>query len=198
MSPALAHVVDITAGLLLLISGAVAIGRQQRGFGAALVATAITWFAGSLWAPLVYLHRGPMIAVLVCARFRRPAPKWFVLIAAAAIDGAFPSLARLGPVTLCLAAAAGCIAMAATRPTLLARIGRIAAWLYASILVVVGILRTFGWIAGAAPGTAYGMVVAAIAAAFALQDLCFKTPTPAMPYANNSATSVQSRLLPDP
>ena len=125
------------------------------------------WFAGSLWAPLIYVHRGPLIAVLVFARFRRPASKWFVLIAAATIDGAFPSLARVGLLTLCLAVAVGCIAIAATRPTLLARVGQIAAWLYASMLVVVGSMRTFGWIAGAAPGTVYGLVVAAIAGALA-------------------------------
>lgn len=55
-------IADVAVGTTLAACGAtVLVGRKERRIGALLLLAAATWFAGSLWAPLVFLNRGPMV-----------------------------------------------------------------------------------------------------------------------------------------
>ena len=70
---------DLAAGLALLGGGAVAMLRRPRaGPGLLMIATGVTWFAGVLWSPLLYAHRGP--SSICCSRIRadarHPGSRW--------------------------------------------------------------------------------------------------------------------------
>ena len=58
---------DLVAGWVLIGCGLVAWERRSDSrFGPLLTAAGITWFLGSLWAPALYLHRGPLVHALLC------------------------------------------------------------------------------------------------------------------------------------
>jgi signal transduction histidine kinase len=60
---------DLAVGLCFIATGALA---RQRGAGALLAATGGTWFVGNFSAELLYLHRGPLIHLLVAYAGARP------------------------------------------------------------------------------------------------------------------------------
>jgi hypothetical protein len=55
---------DLVVGLTFIGAGAYALPRQ-RGCGALLAATGLTWFAGTVDVSALYLHRGPLVQLLV-------------------------------------------------------------------------------------------------------------------------------------
>src|SRR4051812_515117 len=57
---------DVVVGLVWLVGGGVLLGRHdQRGTGALIVATGLTWLAGTVVGGLVLLQRGPLVHVLL-------------------------------------------------------------------------------------------------------------------------------------
>jgi signal transduction histidine kinase len=56
---------DLAVGWISLGGGIVAMNaRPTRAAGYLLVALGVTWFAGTVWPPLEFLHRGPLIQLL--------------------------------------------------------------------------------------------------------------------------------------
>jgi signal transduction histidine kinase len=55
---------DLVVGLICIGAGAYAQPRRP-GTGGLLAATGFTWFLGNLAPPLLYLHRGPLVHVLI-------------------------------------------------------------------------------------------------------------------------------------
>jgi signal transduction histidine kinase len=96
---------DLTAGLALLGGGAVATLRRPRaGAGTLMIATGVTWFAGVLWSPLLYAHRGPLVHLLLTYPSGRTSSRiTMVVITAAYVDGLFTEVARSEWATLALA-----------------------------------------------------------------------------------------------
>jgi hypothetical protein len=71
-----------------------------------MVAGGITWFAGNVSALAVYLHRGPLVQLVLAYPHGRPRGRLAVLVVAAAyIDGLIEPLGRRDRLTLVLAAA---------------------------------------------------------------------------------------------
>ena len=57
---------DAAAGFALLFGGLVAWGRRPRSrVGLIMLAAGLAWFLGTLWAPAVFLHRGPLAQLLI-------------------------------------------------------------------------------------------------------------------------------------
>jgi signal transduction histidine kinase len=106
---------DLATGWAFLVCGALAARRARgRRVGTLMGLTGVTWFAGTL-APdaLLYLHRGPLVHLLLAypgARpERRPAQ---VVVAAAYADGAIQALGASDPLTLLLCVATAVAAVA--------------------------------------------------------------------------------------
>ena len=56
---------DLAAGVALVAGGAYAAPRRSgRRAGALSALAGIAWFAGDLAAPLVYVHRGPLVHLI--------------------------------------------------------------------------------------------------------------------------------------
>jgi signal transduction histidine kinase len=57
---------DAATGFALLFLGLVSWSRRPRsGAGPIMSAAGLAWFAGTLWAPAVFLHRGPLAQLLI-------------------------------------------------------------------------------------------------------------------------------------
>jgi signal transduction histidine kinase len=57
---------DTAAGFALLFLGLMAWSRRpESGAGAIMSAAGFAWFLGTLWAPAVFLHRGPLAQLLI-------------------------------------------------------------------------------------------------------------------------------------
>jgi signal transduction histidine kinase len=163
---------DLVAGWVLIGCGLVAWERRADSrFGPLLTAAGITWFLGSLWAPALYLHRGPLVHALLCypsgsvsSRFGR------AVVVAAYLDGAIEPLARSPVVTLVLSAAVVAAAVEGyvgeVGPRRRARAGAaVAAVAIALVLMVGAVGRLAGWDAGAAILWAYEVVLVVLALA---------------------------------
>jgi signal transduction histidine kinase len=106
---------DLVAGLALMIGGA-AMWRRAAGSRSArlMTLTGVSWFAGDAWGALLYVHRGPLVhLVLTYPRGRTRSPVVLLVIAAAYVDGFVPAVARSPWATLALAASV--VAMAVWR-----------------------------------------------------------------------------------
>jgi signal transduction histidine kinase len=106
---------DLVAGTALLVGGALALDATRgRQSGLLLVACGIVWFAGTLSGTLVFLHRGPLVHLLLAYPRARPRPRLVTwVVGSAYLDGAIWPLAGNATVTIVLAAAV--IATAWTR-----------------------------------------------------------------------------------
>lgn len=104
---------DLTAGLALLIGGALAwLRRPRAGAGRLMVLSGVAWFAGDLSSALLYAHRGPLVHLLLTYPSGRTSSRITLLVIAAAyVDGLVPALARSEWPTLGLAAAVVTVAM---------------------------------------------------------------------------------------
>lgn len=163
---------DLVAGWVLIGCGLVAWERRaDSSFGPLLTAAGITWFLGSLWAPALYLHRGPLVHALLCypsgsvsGRFGR------AVVVAAYLDGAIEPLARSPVVTLVLSAAVVAAAVEGyvreVGPRRRARAdAAVAAVAIALVLMLGAVGRLAGWDAGPAVLWAYEVVLVVLALA---------------------------------
>ena len=105
---------DLITGWALLACGALAARRRAgRATGALLAATGAAWFAGTLAPALLYLHRGPLIHLLLAYPGARPARRPAqAVVAAAYVDGAIEPLGASDTLTLLLCAATAAVAVA--------------------------------------------------------------------------------------
>ena len=104
---------DLAAGLALLGCGAVAwTCRPRAGAGALMAVSGLAWFAGDLWSPLLYAHRGPLVHLLLTYPSGRVSSRMTIaVIAAAYADGLIPDLARSEWATLALVGAVTLVAV---------------------------------------------------------------------------------------
>ncbi|HET8950794.1 MAG TPA: ATP-binding protein [Solirubrobacteraceae bacterium] len=135
--------VDVATGLVLAGAGAVALAR---GRGPLLLVAGVAWLAGDVWSELAYVHRGPLVHVLL-----GPSP----VTAAAYVDGLVPALARSPWITLALCAAvvagapgprraaaaavAGALALEAVGELVNADTSALAAWWYDLAVVAAAV-----------------------------------------------------------
>jgi signal transduction histidine kinase len=98
---------DFVVGGVLLLSGTVAWDRRPRsGVGPVMIAGGIAWFAGNVSALAVYLHRGPLVQLVLSYPQGRPRGRLAVLVVTAAyVDGLIEPVGRRDRLTLVLAAA---------------------------------------------------------------------------------------------
>jgi signal transduction histidine kinase len=163
-------VADGVVGLVLVTCGLVA--WQRRGesrVGPLMVVSGYTWFAGNLWAQLLYLHRGPLVHLHISyptGRLRRRLAQ--VTVGAAYLDALVLPLARSDVLTLILA---GLVAAAALdgflRASGTARRAGIpalaAALAFAGVLAFGAVQRLAGWDADREALWAYDVVIACLA-----------------------------------
>ena len=73
---------DAVVGWTFLGAGVVAVSRRHNGAGALLLTTGALWFAGSFWDGALYLHRAPLVTLVVALPgMRRPAvAEWPVVV----------------------------------------------------------------------------------------------------------------------
>ena len=64
---------DLAVGLTFIFCGLLAWERwNAAAVGALLAATGVSWFLGNFWAELLYLHRGPLVHLVLTYPGRRP------------------------------------------------------------------------------------------------------------------------------
>src|SRR5262245_19477958 len=97
---------DFAAGCVLIVCGAVAWEwRSESRVGALMSLTGFTWFLGTYWSSALYLHRGPLVHVLLSyptGRLRSRLAQ--IVVAAAYVDGAVKPLGKNDALTLALSA----------------------------------------------------------------------------------------------
>jgi signal transduction histidine kinase len=159
---------DLAAGLALVGGGAVAsMRRPGAGAGPLMVASGLTWFAGDVWAALLYAHRGPLVHLLLTYPSGRTSSRvTLAVIAAAYVDGVIPEVARSEWATLALTVAVVAVATARHGAAGVAeRRARAAALAAAVLLSATLALTALGRLLDAATGAApvwalYGSVIA--------------------------------------
>lgn len=161
---------DVAVGIALCAAGLVIlVRRRERRVGALLLATSATWFAGSLWAPLVFLHRGPMVHLHLSyptGRLRRWAAVAATLIAYgwAIAEGWISEPAVTAVLALVMAAAATEGYLHTSGPARRAgRPGFAAALLFAGILGLSAANQLLGLRADTVVALAYDVVMVFVA-----------------------------------
>ncbi|MEU0095554.1 ATP-binding protein [Kribbella sp. NPDC006257] len=162
--------VDLAIGIVLLATGGAAWWRRADSrVGPLLVLTGVAWFAGYLSSELAFLHRGPLVQVLLSyptGRVRGWLARGTVLLAyAAALTDAFHAspflqigLAGLVAISaMRVFGAARRAARAAARPALLV------AFAFMGVLVVGGLNQAAGWRFDTVVLLVYDAVVALVA-----------------------------------
>ena len=107
-------VADLITGWTLLACGGLAARRSTgHAVGALLAATGAAWFAGTMAPALLYLHRGPLIHLLLAYPGARPArrPAQAVVVAAYVVSAIEPLGASV-TLTVLLCAATAVVAVA--------------------------------------------------------------------------------------
>jgi signal transduction histidine kinase len=161
---------DLAVGWLLLVCGAIAWDRRPASrVGALMVLAGLTWFLGNIAAPLLFLHRGPLVHLhLSYPTGRVPTRLAGAVVAVAYLDAAVEPLARRDVLTLALAAA---VALAAIQvfagtsgparkaglPALLAALG------FAGVLSLGSVVRLADWDADRQVLWLYDVVIASVA-----------------------------------
>ena len=112
-------IADFTVGCVLIACGIVAWDRRPESHVGVLMSLAgLSWFLGTLWAPALFLHRGPLVHLLLSyPSGRAPTRLAGAVIVAAYVDAAITPLARDDSLTLALAAALTIAALLAFRGT---------------------------------------------------------------------------------
>jgi signal transduction histidine kinase len=97
---------DLVVGCVLVACGSLGWDRRPASrVGALLCATGFAWFLGTLFEPALFLHRGPLVHLLLSyPSGRLPSRLARVVTVAAYADGALEPLARNDAVTLALSA----------------------------------------------------------------------------------------------
>jgi signal transduction histidine kinase len=106
---------DLAVGWAFAGAGIAAVARTQRGAGALLLATSVLWFAGSLWDGALYLHRAPLVLLVVALPgVRRPPLAELAIVALGCLAASDP-LATSPALTIALALALAGLAAARLR-----------------------------------------------------------------------------------
>ncbi|MEA2421146.1 MAG: hypothetical protein QOF55_245 [Thermoleophilaceae bacterium] len=93
---------DFVVGMTFVVGAALVLGRS-RAMAGLFAATAFTWFAGGLAGALVFLHRGPLVHLLLSyPRGRLESRLDRAVVAGAYVDGAVYALGRSHVLTLAL------------------------------------------------------------------------------------------------
>jgi signal transduction histidine kinase len=110
---------DLVVGLVLIACGVAAWDRRPESrVGALMTLAGYTWFLGNLAEPLLFVHRGPLVHLVLSyptGRLHGKAVR--IVVAAAYIDGAIEPLARNDVLTLVLCAAVAVAGVWAFRGT---------------------------------------------------------------------------------
>jgi signal transduction histidine kinase len=105
-------IVDFVVGCVLIVAGTVAWDRRNESrVGPLMMLAGLTWFAGNLGGAAVFLHRGPLVHLVLSYPSGRLRGRLLrVVVAGAYLDALVAPLARNDRVTLVLA---GAVALAA-------------------------------------------------------------------------------------
>ena len=169
---------DAAAGFALLFGGLVTWSRRPRSrAGPIMSAAGLAWFLGTLWAPAVFLHRGPLAHLLISypsgrlsSRLERAA------VGAAYVYAAADSVAGNDYATILFAvglvALSGRRYLAATGPQRRARLASVAAAAaFGLVLALGGIARLAG--VGAALRCCSGMTSRSALSRSACRPICW-------------------------
>jgi len=167
-------VVDALVGLVLIACGTVAWQRRPTSrSGLLMVLTGFSWFAGNFVPGAVFLHRGPLIQLLLCYPTGRPRhPLTTATVVLAYLVAFAGPIARNDVLTLALAALIAVTVAAVFRRTSgpARRAGEpalVAGLAYAAVLAAGSVQRLAGWDADAGVLYAYdAVVVSAVALLF--------------------------------
>ncbi|HEX6621186.1 MAG TPA: hypothetical protein VF024_16100, partial [Solirubrobacteraceae bacterium] len=116
---------DAVVGWTFLGAGVLAVSRRRNRAGALLLATGALWFAGSFWDGALYLHRAPLVMLVVALPGvrRPPVVEWPVVVLGwlVAVDPLATSPVLTGALALGLAGLAlRRLIAAAPRPVIVA------------------------------------------------------------------------------
>jgi signal transduction histidine kinase len=145
-------VTDFAVGSVLVVCGvAVWERRPESRVGVLMWLAGVTWFLGTAFEPALYLHRGPLIQVLLSyPTGRLPGRLARAVVAAAYVDAAIAPLARNDWLTLALSAAVAAAAVHTFRGVTGARrkaagLALAAAVAYAGVLGLGAVDRLASW-----------------------------------------------------
>jgi signal transduction histidine kinase len=169
---------DFVVGCVLIASGVIAWDRRPESRAGALLALAgFTWFLGTLWDRALYLHRGPLVHVVLSYPAGRLRTRFaLVVVIAAYVDGAIRPLAANAWVTVALGglvtvAAVG-LFLGTSGPARRAAARSLGAALaFAAILSLSAFQQLAAWNGRDPVLWAYDVVVAAIAIVLAVDLL---------------------------
>ena len=99
-----AAVGDFVVGFVFVVGGAVVL-RRSAATGALLAATGLAWFLGGFLSWLVFLHRGPLVHLLLSPRARLESRFERAVVAVAYVEAFVYPLGRSSVATLVLLAA---------------------------------------------------------------------------------------------
>src|SRR5215470_7026952 len=161
---------DAAAGFALLFGGLVTWSRRPRSrAGAIMAAGGLAWFLGTLWAPAVFLHRGPLAHLLISYPSGRLSSRLErVAVGAAYVYAAADSVAGNGYATVVFAVSLVALSarryLAATGPQRRARLASVAAAAaFGLVLLLSAIARLAGVGAGSVLLLGYDLTVCLIA-----------------------------------
>ena len=161
---------DAVAGVALLFGGLVVWSRRPRSrAGPIMLAGGIAWFLGTLWAPAVFLHRGPLAQLLISYPSGRLSSRLErVAVSAAYVYAAVDSVAGNGYATIFFAC--GLVALsvrrylAVTGPQRRARLASVAtAVAFGLVLLLSAIARLAGVGGGSVMLLGYDLTVCLMA-----------------------------------
>ena len=143
---------DLAVGCILIAGGVVAWDRRPESrIGVLMSLAGFTWFLGTLFEPALFLHRGPLVHVLLSyPTGRLPTRLARAVVAVAYVDGAIEPLARSDGLTLALS---GAVALAAVQAFLgtsgparkAAGLALAATLAFAAVLGLGALDRLTGW-----------------------------------------------------
>jgi signal transduction histidine kinase len=162
--------IDTAAGFALLVGGLVVWARRPRSrAGPIMAAAGLAWFLGTLWAPAVFLHRGPLAHLLISYPSGRLSSRLErVAVGAAYVYAAVDSVAGNSYATIVFAVGLVALAvrryLAVTGPQRRARLASFAAAVaFGLVLLLSAIARLAGVGAGSVMLLGYDLTVCLIA-----------------------------------
>jgi signal transduction histidine kinase len=166
---------DAAAGAALLGAGALAaLGARGRAAGVLMLVCGVAWLAGTVSGALVFMHRGPLVQLVLAYPGAVPAALFSSVVTVVAyVCGASVTLARSTPVTLALAAIVLLAAVARHRAAAGMERRAAAAALAAAIVLAIAfvgpaVARTLGGDVDAAALWVYDGAIVVIAVGLAL------------------------------